>query len=100
MWADQHLTLFSQLLFCLGLALVLMRRDMIRMLAGLELMLNAANVLLVHTARTAGPSEGSAMVVFILLVAVCEAAIGLAIFLRAYRYFTTSDTDRLDPEKP
>lgn len=93
MTPDFHITMFSSVLFCLGLALVLMRRDMIRMLAGIELMLNAANVQLVYGAQTTGDADGSAMVLFILLVAVCEAAVGLAIFLRAYRYFASSQTD-------
>ena len=95
MTPDSHITLFSSLLFCIGLALVLMRRDMIRMLAGIELMLNAANVQLVFGSQSRGDADGSALVIFIILVAVCEAAIGLAIFLRAYRYFASSQTDEL-----
>lgn len=96
MTIETQITLFSTLLFCIGLALVLVRRDMIRMLAGIELMLNAANIQLVFVSRATGEADGSGLVLFIILVSVCEAAVGLAIFLRAYRYFNTSNTDQLE----
>ena len=88
--AEHHIFLFTCLLFCLGLAMVLVRRDTIRILIGIEFMLNAANVLLVTTARQRGTEDGSALALFLILIGVCEAAVGLAIFLRAYRTYGTN----------
>jgi NADH-quinone oxidoreductase subunit K len=76
----------AALLFCIGLAVLITRRNLIMMLLGLELMLNAANLNLV-----AFGGQGKMMALFVILVAVCEAAIGIAIVLRVYHFYKTSD---------
>jgi len=83
-----NILMFSSLLFCIGLAVVLTRKDLIRILIGIELMLNSANINLVFF----GGNEGRMTALFVLVVAVCEAAVGLAIFLRAFRFYRTAQT--------
>ena len=86
------LTLYAAaLLFSLGLAVLLTRENLIMMLIGLELMLNAANLNLVAFAKLHGNTSGSMFALFVILVAVCEAAVGIAIVLRVYHFYKTSD---------
>lgn len=83
-------------LFCTGLAIVIVKRNAIMVLMGIELMLNACNVNLVVFNQEHGPSaDGHIFALFVIIVAVCEAAVGLAIILRAYRYYHTSVPDEI-----
>ena len=83
------------LLFSIGLATVLLRRTLLMQFMGVELMLNAANVALLAFARFRG-GDVHAMVfyLFIIAVAACEAAIGLALVIGLYRHRGTTDSDR------
>ncbi len=83
------------LLFALGLATVLLRRTLLLQFMGVELMLNAANVALLAFARVRG-GDAQAMVfyLFIIAVAACEAAVGLALVIGLYRHRDTTDSDR------
>lgn len=83
------------LLFSLGLATVLLRRTLLMQFMGIELMLNAANVALLAFARFRG-GDAQAMVfyLFIIAVAACEAAVGLALVIGLYRHRDTTDSDR------
>lgn len=83
------------LLFSLGLATVLLRRTLLLQFMGVELMLNAANVALLAFARFRG-GDAQAMVfyLFIIAVAACEAAVGLALVIGLYRHRDTTDSDR------
>ncbi|HJW72267.1 MAG TPA: NADH-quinone oxidoreductase subunit NuoK [Geothrix sp.] len=83
------------LLFFLGLATVLLRRTLLLQFMGVELMLNAANVVLLAFARFRG-GDAQAMVfyLFIIAVAACEAAVGLALIIGLYRHRDTTDSDR------
>ena len=83
------------LLFALGLATVLLRRTLLLQFMGVELMLNAANVALLAFARFRG-GDAQAMVfyLFIIAVAACEAAVGLALVIGLYRHRDTTDSDR------
>jgi NADH-quinone oxidoreductase subunit K len=83
-------------LFCIGLAVVIVKRNAIMVLMGIELMLNACNINLVVFNQEHGPSaDGQIFALFVIIVAVCEAAVGLAIVLRAYRYYHTSVPDEI-----
>ena len=83
-------------LFCTGLAIVIVKRNAIMVLMGIELMLNACNVNQVVFNQEHGPSaDGHIFALFVIIVAVCEAAVGLAIILRAYRYYHTSVPDEI-----
>jgi NADH:ubiquinone oxidoreductase subunit K len=84
------LPILGIVLFGLGLLIVLTKKNTIMMLIGLELMLNSANVNLMAFSAYRADANGQLLMIFVLIVAVCEAAVGLAIALRVYRYYHTS----------
>jgi NADH-quinone oxidoreductase subunit K len=87
-------------LFCVGLTVVLTRRNLIIMLIGIELMLNAANLNLVAFNRPHPfQSDSQFFILFIILVAVCEAAVGIALVLRVYHFYKTSLPDEISDLK-
>jgi len=75
----------SVILFSLGVAGVLFRRNAIVIFMCIELMLNAVNLSFVALAQQLGP-EGHAIVFFVMAVAAAEAAVGLAIMIAIYRH--------------
>ena len=96
--------LVSGLLFALGFAGVLLRRNIIIIFMGLELMLNAANLSLVAFSRfgvTNGlPNyNGQMLVFFIITVAAAEVAVGLAIIVALYRARQTTNVEDLNTLK-
>ncbi len=95
----QDYLLLSALLFSIGLAGALLRRNAILVLIGIELMLNAANLNFIAFWRY-GPAPaaltGIMFTIFSIAVAAAEAAVGLAIILAAYRHSRTTDLDRMN----
>src|SRR6266498_5325087 len=91
----------SAVLFFIGTAGVLVRRNAVVILMSVELMLNAANLALVaFSRRSASVDErGSVFVVFIFVIAAAEVAVGLAIVLSAYRNLPTVDVDEIQRMK-
>lgn len=88
------------LLFVIGLATVLLRRSLLMQFMGVELMLNAANVALLAFAHyRGGDVQGTAFYLFIIAVAACEAAVGLALVVALFRHRQTTDSDRADTLK-
>ena len=90
--------LVSALLFSVGLAGALTRRSAILVLAGIELMLNAANLNFIAFWRFGPHPElliGVIFVIFSIAVAAAEAAIGLALILAIYRHARTSDVSEI-----
>lgn len=95
-----HLLYVGAFLFCTGLAIVIIKRNAIMVLIGIELMLNASNINLVAFNQQYGPAQdGQVFALFVIIVAVCEAAVGLAIILRVYRYYQTSVPDEISDLK-
>ena len=92
--ADIRIFLFlGALLFAGGLTLCITRRHPIAILAGIELMLNAANINLVTFSRLdAGRAQGQIFGMFVILVAACEAAVVLALLYVAARRFARRQT--------
>lgn len=91
----EHYLVLGAVLFCLGLVSVLARRNIIGMLIGIELMLNAANINFVAAARYHGGAlDGQVAALFVILLAACEAAIALAILINLFRLFGSVDPDR------
>lgn len=89
-----HGLIVAGILFAIGLAGVLVRRNILFMLMSLELLLNAAALaFIVAGARWAQP-DGQIMFILILTLAACEASVGLALLLQLYRTFRTLDVDR------
>jgi NADH-quinone oxidoreductase subunit K len=75
----------SALVFTIGAAGVLVRRNAIVMFMCVELMLNAANLAFVAFSRTWGQSNGQVAAFFSMVVAACEVVVGLAIIMTIYR---------------
>lgn len=72
-------------LFACGLAMVALRRQLMAMLMGLELMISAVNIALVCYASQYGDGETLAAVLLIIAVAAAEAVVGLSLILKVYR---------------
>lgn len=95
--------LVSSMLFAIGLAGALTRRNTILVLVGIELMLNAANLNFVAFWRYgshSGASTGMIFVLFSIGVAAAEAAVGLALILAVYRHTKTTDLSQLTGRRP
>ena len=84
------------LLFSLGTAGVLLRRNAIVVLMSIELMLNGGNLTLVAFARFLDDMAGNALVVFSLSVAAAEVAVGLALLVALSRVYPVVNVDQLD----
>ena len=91
--------LVSALLFSIGLAGALTRRNAILVLVGIELMLNAANLNFIAFWRF-GPNPealtGIMFAIFAIGVAAAEAAVGLALIISIYRHYKTTNLDQID----
>ena len=85
----------SAILFSLGVAGVLVRRNAIVLFMCIELMLNAVNLAFVALAQLHGAS-GYIMVLFVMTVAAAEAAVGLAIIIGIYRHQQTVDLQNIN----
>ena len=87
----------SALLFLCGLAAILTRRNVLYVLMGVELILNAANLNFVAFGRFGGYGlDGQLTAIFVILLAAAEAAIALAIVLRIFHDFGSIDVTRTD----
>ena len=94
--------LVSALLFSIGLAGALLRRNAILVLIGIELMLNAANLNFIAFWRY-GPNPGALtgmmFTIFSISIAAAEAAVGLGIILAVFRHARTTDLDHMNSMK-
>ena len=98
----QSYLLLSALLFSIGLAGALTRRNAILVLIGIELMLNAANLNFIAFWRygpTPSKLTGIMFAIFSISVAAAEAAVGLGIILAAYRHSRTTDLEQMNSLK-
>ncbi len=96
-----HYLVLGALLFCCGLLSMMVKRNAIGILMGVELVLNAANVNLVaFNAFSHGGGagnlklDGQVFAIFVIVLAAAEAAVALAIFLNFYNNFATIDVER------
>lgn len=86
-----HLLVLAGILFLMGMFCAVTRRNLIMILLGLEIMLNAAAIAFVGAALRWGHLEGQVMAIFILAIAAAEVSIGLALIVCAYRRMGTVD---------
>ncbi|MFQ5688742.1 MAG: NADH-quinone oxidoreductase subunit NuoK [Gemmatimonadota bacterium] len=84
----------SAVLFAIGVAGVLLRRNAIIVFMCVELMLNAVNLTLVAFARVYGV-DGQILVFFVMAVAAAEAAVGLSLIISIFRHYGLVDLDKL-----
>jgi len=92
MSADHYLVV-SVLLFTLGAAGVLIRRNAIVVFMCVELMLNACNLSLVTFSRLNGTMDGQVMAFFVMVVAAAEVVVGLAIIVAIFRTRRSASVD-------
>ena len=85
----------SALLFCVGAAGVLVRRNPLVILLCLELMLNAGNLALIAFARMTGTGDGQVFALIVMVVAACEVTVGLGIIVALHRRRLPIDADEL-----
>ena len=90
-----HYLVVSAILFCLGLLGVIVRRNLLVIYMGLELMLNAANLALVAFSRFNNNLDGQVFVFFIITVAAAEVSVGLALIVALYRKRQTAHVEDL-----
>jgi NADH-quinone oxidoreductase subunit K len=89
-----HYLILAAVLFGIGMLGVMTRRNLIVVLMSLELMLNAVNLNLIAFSYQLADLGGQVFVVFTVVVAAGEVAIGLGILLALYRLHQTTDLDR------
>lgn len=89
---DNYLVL-AAILFSIGAATVLLRRNAIVVFMGVELMLNATNLLLVTFSRMHGQLDGQVLAFFVMVVAAAEVVVGLAIIVSIYRTRRSASVD-------
>ncbi len=83
----------SVVLFAIGTATVLTRRNAIIVFMGVELMLNATNLSLVTFSRMHGALDGQVMALFVMVVAAAEVVVGLAIIMAIFRARRSASVD-------
>ena len=93
-----HYLLLGAFLFAIGLFNALAKRNVIAVLMGIELMLNAVNINLLAFIRFVGINgvNGYAFVLIILVVAATEVAVGLALIIKHFRESGNSDVAKID----
>jgi NADH-quinone oxidoreductase subunit K len=86
----------SGILFSIGAATVLLRRNAIIVFMGVELMLNATNLALVTFSRLHGDLTGQVMAFFVMVVAAAEVVVGLAIIVTIFRTRKSASVDDIN----
>lgn len=98
----QAYLIVGALLFCLGLAACVARRNAIGILIGIELILNAANLNLLAFWRFGGGAtpahgyDGPVFAVFVIILAACEAAVALGIVINLFYNYGTVEVDTIN----
>ena len=88
-----HVLALAGILFLLGLAGVLVRRNIMFLLMSLEVMMNAAGLAFIAAGARWGEPDGQVMFMLILAVAAAEVAVALGIVVQISRRFDTLDID-------
>lgn len=91
-----HYLILSFLLFAIGVAGVMLRRNIIIVLMSLELIFNSVNISLAAFSYFLRSLNGTVFVIFSITVAAAEVAIGLAILVTVYRARRTVNVDEID----
>lgn len=96
----EYYFILSAALFCIGVAVIVTRKNAIVVLMGVELVLNAANINFVAISQQdIVQIEGQFFSLFVIVVAAAEAAVALALILKIYKYFNTTNLDEIDQLK-
>lgn len=96
----EHALIVATLLFLVGLAGTLARKNLVYILLSVEIMLNAAGFAFVAAGARWMQADGQVMFIFILTMAAAEVSVGLALILRIYHNLKTMDADEVSKIKP
>jgi NADH-quinone oxidoreductase subunit K len=88
-----HVLVLAGILFFMGAVCVMARRNLIMILIGVEIMLNAAGIVFIGASLRWGALAGQAFVLFIMAVAASEVAVGLALIIYVRRRTGTVNAD-------
>lgn len=88
-----HVLVLSGILFTLGLLGILIRRSILLVLLSVEIMLNAANLVLIVGSAYHGKADGQVAAFFVMVVAAAEVAVGLSLAVLLFRRKDSVDTD-------
>lgn len=87
--------ILAAILFMLGIAGVIIRKNIIFMLLSVEIMLNASGLAFIAAGAKWAQPDGQVMFIFILAMAAAEVSVGLALILQVYHQHQSLDIDRL-----
>lgn len=82
-------------LFCVGIVIIIVKKNAIMVLIGIELIFNAANINLVAFSQYDKNLQGQVFALFVMVVAAAETAVALAIILKLYQLYKTSNLDEV-----
>ena len=88
--------ILSAVLFGLGIIAFVFKRNIITLFMAIELMLNAVNLAFVAFSRSFGKADGEVFVLFVIIVAAAEAAVGLGIIILTARNRRSLNVERVD----
>jgi NADH-quinone oxidoreductase subunit K len=88
-----HALIVAAVLFSLGLAGLIARRNLLFMLISIEVMLNASGLAFVAAGAKWGHADGQVMFLFIIAMAAAEVSVGLALVINLYTRYKTVDSD-------
>jgi NADH-quinone oxidoreductase subunit K len=88
--------ILSAILFGLGVLAFVFKRNIITIFMAIELMLNAVNLAFVAFSQALGQSDGEVFVLFVIVVAAAEAAVGLGIIILTARNRRSLNVERVD----
>lgn len=94
-----HYLVLSAILFSIGVAGVLTRRNALIIFMSIELMLNSVNLTFIAFSRYLNDVDGQVFVLFVMAVAAAEVAVGLAIIIAIYRKHGTANIDKVNMMK-
>ena len=89
----EHILILAALIFCVGLAGLIMRRNIIFMIISVEIMLSGASLTMIAAGARWGQPDGQVMFFFIAALAAVEVSVGLALSFRLYHHQKSLDTD-------
>ena len=94
-----HAIILSAVLFVIGLVGVMVRRNLVFILMSLEIMMSSSAIAFVAAASKWKQPDGQVMVIFILVTAAAEVAVGLSLLLKIYREWKSVDADEISVMK-
>ncbi|WPP51656.1 NADH-quinone oxidoreductase subunit NuoK [Catalinimonas niigatensis] len=96
----EHYLILSALLLCIGLTIIIVKKNAIVVLMGIELIFNAANINLVAFSKyDASLLQGQMFALFVIIIAAAEAAVAMAIVLKIYNFYHTSNLNEVNAMK-